>query len=82
MHFKNLVLQKTLPFPLLTIDFCHFSFPFLSFSFASRLTQIKENHKFQKNGKEGHRAEDPAMGLSHVVAEIKEKHYLKYDFLV
>jgi hypothetical protein len=50
---------------------------FLSFSFANRLTNIKENHKFQKDGKEGHRVEDPALGLRHIVTEIKEKHALK-----
>ncbi|RVW50133.1 putative galactinol--sucrose galactosyltransferase 1 [Vitis vinifera] len=50
-------------------------------NFASRLTHIKENHKFQKDGKEGHRVEDPAMGLHHIVTEIKEKHYLKYVYV-
>lgn len=55
---------------------------FLSFSFANRLTNIKENHKFQKDGKEGHRVEDPALGLRHIVGEIKDKHALKYDSLI
>ncbi|KAI3850303.1 hypothetical protein MKX03_028859 [Papaver bracteatum] len=50
-------------------------------NFANRLTDIKENHKFQKNGKEGQRAEDPAMGLSHIVADIKTKHALKYVYV-
>ncbi|XP_058112990.1 probable galactinol--sucrose galactosyltransferase 1 [Magnolia sinica] len=50
-------------------------------NFTNRLTNIKENHKFQKNGKEGHREEDPAMGLAHVVYEIKEKHDLKYVYV-
>ncbi|KAI3921731.1 hypothetical protein MKX01_005420 [Papaver californicum] len=50
-------------------------------NFANRLTHIKENHKFQKNGKEGQRAEDPAMGLSHIVADIKTKHALKYVYV-
>ncbi|BBH04453.1 seed imbibition 1 [Prunus dulcis] len=36
-------------------------------NFANRLTNIKENHKFQKDGKEGHRVEDPALGLRHIV---------------
>jgi hypothetical protein len=54
---------------------------FLSFSFANRLTNIKENHKFQKDGKEGHRVEDPTLGLRHIVGEIKDKHALKYDSL-
>lgn len=46
-------------------------------SFANRLTHIRENHKFQKNGREGHREDDPAKGLAHVVNEIKGKHQLK-----
>ncbi|RZC65960.1 hypothetical protein C5167_009644 [Papaver somniferum] len=50
-------------------------------NFANRLTDIKENHKFQKNGKEGQRVEDPAMGLSHIVADIKTKHALKYVYV-
>ncbi|XP_010272527.1 PREDICTED: probable galactinol--sucrose galactosyltransferase 1 [Nelumbo nucifera] len=50
-------------------------------NFANRLTHMKENHKFQKNGKEGLREEDPAMGLAHVVTEIKEKHALKYVYV-
>ncbi|KAL6986450.1 galactinol--sucrose galactosyltransferase [Sarracenia purpurea var. burkii] len=49
--------------------------------FANRLTHIKENHKFQKNGKEGHGEEDPAMGLRHIVAEIKDQHALKYVYV-
>jgi predicted membrane protein len=47
---------------------------FLSFSFANRLTNIKENHKFQKDGKEVHVVEDPTLGLRHIVGEIKDKH--------
>ncbi|KAK1316492.1 putative galactinol--sucrose galactosyltransferase 1 [Acorus calamus] len=50
-------------------------------SFSNRLTNIKENHKFQKNGREGHREEDPALGLAHIVTEIKEKHDLKYVYV-
>ncbi|KAJ4964438.1 hypothetical protein NE237_024377 [Protea cynaroides] len=50
-------------------------------SFANRLIHIKKNYKFQKNGKEGHRIEDPAMGLAHIVGEIKENHSVKYVFL-
>ncbi|ESR65963.1 hypothetical protein CICLE_v10007545mg [Citrus x clementina] len=50
-------------------------------NFANRLTHIKENHKFQKNGKEGQREEDPALGLRHIVTEIKEKHDLKYVYV-
>lgn len=50
-------------------------------NFANRLTNIKENHKFQKDGKEGHRVEDPAKGLRHIVTYIKERHDLKYVFV-
>ncbi|KAI3935930.1 hypothetical protein MKW92_035369 [Papaver armeniacum] len=50
-------------------------------NFANRLTDIKENHKFQKNGKEGQRTVDPAMGLSHIIADIKTKHALKYVYV-
>ncbi|ERN19099.1 probable galactinol--sucrose galactosyltransferase 1 [Amborella trichopoda] len=50
-------------------------------NFANRLTHIKENHKFQKNGKEGHREEDPALGLFHIVSEIKGKHDVKYVYV-
>ncbi|TVU05380.1 hypothetical protein EJB05_48539 [Eragrostis curvula] len=50
-------------------------------NFANRLTHIKENHKFQKNGREGHREDDPAKGLAHIVNEIKGKHELKYVYV-
>ncbi|PWA98961.1 seed imbibition 1 [Artemisia annua] len=50
-------------------------------NFTNRLTHIKENHKFQKDGKEGHRVEDPAMGLRHVVTDIKDHHSLKYVYV-
>ncbi|KAJ0103521.1 hypothetical protein Patl1_03723 [Pistacia atlantica] len=50
-------------------------------NFANRLTHIKENHKFQKDGKEGQRVEDPALGLRHIVSEIKDKHDLKYVYV-
>ncbi|OWM81110.1 probable galactinol--sucrose galactosyltransferase 1 [Punica granatum] len=50
-------------------------------NFANRLTHIKENHKFQKDGKEGSRVEDPALGLCHIVTEIKDKHNLKYAYV-
>ncbi|KDP32639.1 hypothetical protein JCGZ_13189 [Jatropha curcas] len=50
-------------------------------NFSNRLTHIKENHKFQKNGEEGHRVEDPALGLRHIVTEVKEKHDLKYVYV-
>jgi raffinose synthase len=46
------------------------------------LTNIKENHKFQKDGKEVHGVEDPTLGLRHIVGEIKDKHALKYDSLI
>ena len=52
-----------------------------AYSFANRLYDIKENHKFQKNGRQGHREEGPANGLAHIVSEIKRKHELKYDVL-
>lgn len=47
-------------------------------NFANRLTHIKENHKFQKDGKEGHRVED---GFRHIVTEIKEDHGVKYVYV-
>lgn len=50
-------------------------------NYANRLTHIKENHKFQKDGKEGHRVEDPSMGLRHVVMDIKEHHNIKYVYV-
>lgn len=52
-----------------------------SANFANRLTHIKENHKFQRNGRVGHREEDPAMGLAHIVSEIKENHDIKYVYV-
>ncbi|PWA35110.1 seed imbibition 1 [Artemisia annua] len=48
---------------------------------TAKLTHIKENHKFQKDGKEGYRVEDPAMGLRHVVTDIKDHHNLKYVYV-
>ncbi|CAI9760352.1 unnamed protein product [Fraxinus pennsylvanica] len=50
-------------------------------NFANRLTNIKENHKFQKDGQEGHRVEDPAMGIQHIVNEIKDEHSVKYVYV-
>lgn len=52
-----------------------------SANFANRLTHIKENHKFQKDVREGHREDDPAKGLAHIVNEIKGKHELKYVYV-
>lgn len=49
------------------------------FSFANRLTNIKENYKFRKGGKDGQRIEDPARGIRHVVDVIKEEHSVKYE---
>lgn len=46
-----------------------------------RLTHIKENHKFQKDGKEGEQQEDPTLGIQHVVRMAKEKHHLKYVYV-
>ncbi|KAJ0571613.1 putative galactinol--sucrose galactosyltransferase [Helianthus annuus] len=50
-------------------------------NYANRLTHIKENHKFQKDGKEGHRVEDPSMGLRYVVTDIKDHHNVKYVYV-
>ncbi|XP_047079786.1 probable galactinol--sucrose galactosyltransferase 1 isoform X2 [Lolium rigidum] len=50
-------------------------------NFANRLYDIKENYKFQKNGRMGHREDDPANGLAHIVSEIKGKHELKYVYV-
>lgn len=63
-------------FPV-TNDFFHVNSFYYICSFANRLTNIKENHKFQKEGKKGHRVEDPALGLRHIVSDIREKHALK-----
>ncbi|CAL5001462.1 unnamed protein product [Urochloa decumbens] len=52
-----------------------------SANFANRLTHIKENYKFQKNGREGHREDDPTKGIAHIVNEIKGKHELKYVYV-
>lgn len=41
--------------------------------FASRLTGIKENVKFQKNG----RSTEQVPGLKHVVDDAKEHHNVK-----
>lgn len=50
-------------------------------NFANRLTHIKENYKFQKDGKTGQRQEDPALGLRHIVSEAKKTHNLKYIYV-
>ncbi|KAG4964272.1 hypothetical protein AAZX31_14G010500 [Glycine max] len=52
-----------------------------SANFANRLTNIKENHKFQKDGKEGQRVEDPALGLRHMTNEIKLEHNIKHVYV-
>ncbi|XP_040966576.1 probable galactinol--sucrose galactosyltransferase 1 [Gossypium hirsutum] len=49
-------------------------------NFANRLILIKENQKFQKNGK-GHRVDDPAMGLGYVISEMKDRYALKYVYV-
>ncbi|KAG8385956.1 hypothetical protein BUALT_Bualt03G0099100 [Buddleja alternifolia] len=46
-----------------------------------RVSNIKENHKFQKDGKEGERVQDPAMGMRHIVTEIKDQHSIKYVYV-
>ncbi|OAP00437.1 hypothetical protein AXX17_AT4G01620 [Arabidopsis thaliana] len=50
-------------------------------NFANRLTHIKEKHKFQKDGKEGHRVDDPALSLGHVITDIKRNNSLKYVYV-
>lgn len=50
-------------------------------NFANRLIDIKENYKFQREGKEGQRLENPAMGLRHIVSEIKDHHATKYVYV-
>ncbi|KAL8469571.1 hypothetical protein ACS0TY_032424 [Phlomoides rotata] len=52
-----------------------------SANFANRLTDIKENHKFQKDGKEGEKVEDPTKGIKHIVTEIKDQHSVKYVYV-
>jgi hypothetical protein len=49
--------------------------------YASRLTHIKENHKFQKNGVAGSWPEDQSLGLQHTVLEAKHKFKLKWVLL-
>ncbi|KAK3021835.1 hypothetical protein RJ639_046224 [Escallonia herrerae] len=44
--------------------------------FANRLTGLKENAKFQKNGKD-----DQVPGLKHVVDEAKDHHNVKYVYV-
>ncbi|KAJ4866614.1 putative galactinol--sucrose galactosyltransferase 1 [Raphanus sativus] len=44
-------------------------------------THIKENYKFQKDGREGHRVEDPALSLRHVITDIKSNNSLKYVYV-
>ncbi|KAJ7963496.1 Alkaline alpha-galactosidase seed imbibition protein [Quillaja saponaria] len=50
-------------------------------NFANRLTHIKENYKFQKDGKEVERVEDPALGLRHITDDIRLKHAIKYIYV-
>ncbi|XP_013622507.1 PREDICTED: probable galactinol--sucrose galactosyltransferase 1 isoform X2 [Brassica oleracea var. oleracea] len=50
-------------------------------NFANRLTHIKENYKFQKDRREGHRVEDPALSLRHVITDIKSNNSLKYVYV-
>ncbi|KAG7025001.1 putative galactinol--sucrose galactosyltransferase 1 [Cucurbita argyrosperma subsp. argyrosperma] len=49
--------------------------------FEDRLTNIKENYKFQKDGKKGERVENPELGLQHIVSYLKEKHATKYVYV-
>uniref|UniRef100_A0A0D6R2D3 galactinol--sucrose galactosyltransferase n=1 Tax=Araucaria cunninghamii TaxID=56994 RepID=A0A0D6R2D3_ARACU len=48
--------------------------------FASRLTGIKENQKFQKQRKGAEITQDPP-GLKHVVEEAKDHHNVKYVYV-
>ncbi|XP_028752806.1 probable galactinol--sucrose galactosyltransferase 1 [Neltuma alba] len=52
-----------------------------SANFANRLTHIRENHKFQKGGKDGYREEDPTLGFRHISKDIKEQHDIKYIYV-
>lgn len=45
--------------------------------YASRLTHIKENHKFQKDGVAGSWPEDESLGLQHIVLDAKANFNLK-----
>ncbi|KAG0623571.1 hypothetical protein M758_3G184100 [Ceratodon purpureus] len=49
--------------------------------YASRLTHIKENHKFQKDGVAGSWPEDQSLGLRHTVLEAKTNFNLKYVYV-
>ncbi|PIN09648.1 hypothetical protein CDL12_17770 [Handroanthus impetiginosus] len=48
---------------------------------TAKLTNINENHNFQKDGKEGQRVDDPAMGIKHIVTEIRDQHSVKYFYV-
>jgi raffinose synthase len=49
--------------------------------YASRLTHIKENHKFQKDGVAGSWPEDQSLGLQHIVLDAKANFNLKYVYV-
>lgn len=49
--------------------------------FANRLTGIKENEKFQKNGKKEEQSDQEGSGLKHVVQEAKQRHNVKYVYV-
>lgn len=49
--------------------------------YASRLTHIKENHKFQKDGVAGSWPEDQSLGLRHTVLDAKANFNLKYVYV-
>lgn len=49
--------------------------------YASRLTHIRENHKFQKDGVPGLWPEDQSLGLQHTVLDAKTNFNLKYVYV-
>ncbi|KAJ7517623.1 hypothetical protein O6H91_21G032000 [Diphasiastrum complanatum] len=49
--------------------------------YASRLIHLKENRKFQEDGHEGHRQEDPSLGLQHFIQKLKQECSFKYIYM-
>ncbi|XP_073025561.1 probable galactinol--sucrose galactosyltransferase 1 [Primulina eburnea] len=50
-------------------------------NFANRLTDIRENHKFQKNDERGDTDGDLGMGFRQIITEIKDQYSLKYVYM-